>query len=91
MKDKPAPADDSTAQFNARFGARVKRLREAHVPYLSQEAAAHRAGVAVSTWSRVERGLQSVHPQRLPGIARSLGVGIANLFEEGDEDERRDS
>ena len=83
MKDQDRAGIDQTAQFNSRFGARVKRLREAHVPYLSQEAAAHRAGVAVSTWSRVERGLQSVHPQRLPGIARSLGVGIADLFEEG--------
>lgn len=72
------------------FGARVKRLREAHVPYLSQEAAAHRAGIAVSTWSRVERGLQAVHPQRSLGIAHTLGVDINALFE-GVDDERRDS
>lgn len=85
MKDNP-----STAQFNAVFGARVKHLREAHQPYLSQEAAAHRAGIAVSTWSRVERGLQAVHPQRLPGVARTLGVDINTLFEAVD-DERRDS
>ncbi|MGP5098319.1 helix-turn-helix domain-containing protein [Brachybacterium alimentarium] len=76
----PSGAQDVTALFNARFGARVKTLRESHQPYLSQEAAAHRAGVAVSTWSRVERGLQAVHPQRLLGIAEALDVEIGELF-----------
>ena len=81
VKDQERGTPEATSQFNARFGARVKALREAHDPYLSQEAAAHRAGIAVSAWSRVEPGVQAVHPQRLMGIARALDVQVGTLFD----------
>lgn len=72
---------DPVAAFNQQFGKRIKFLREAHDPYLSQERAAHEAGYAVSSWSRLERGIQSCHVQKIPDIARVLGVSIDALFQ----------
>lgn len=78
---------DTTSQFNRRFGARIKYLRESHEPYLSQEKSAFLADYAVSSWSRLERGVQACHPQKLPIIARTLGVDINSLFDFGEDDD----
>ncbi|RCS86656.1 helix-turn-helix domain-containing protein [Brachybacterium alimentarium] len=68
-------------QFSVAFGTRVRQLREATPSHLSQETCAHATGLALSSWSRMERGLSVPHASRLPAVARVLGVDMNRLFE----------
>lgn len=74
--------------FDLAFGARVRDLREA--ASLTQEQVAERMGVAVSTVSRLERGVSGINTSRLPALATSLGVSISSLFSHLTEDEPTD-
>ena len=67
--------------FSRNFGARVRALRLAHPDQLSQEYCAHVCDMALSSWSRMERGLSVPHAARLPAIARVVGVDMNELFD----------
>jgi transcriptional regulator with XRE-family HTH domain len=55
----------------------LRRLREASG--LSQEATAQAAGIALNTYSRIERGLTSPAWPTVIQIADALGVSMAEL------------
>jgi transcriptional regulator with XRE-family HTH domain len=59
---------------------RLKEVREAQDPPVSQEALARRAGVSVKTVHRAER-LGTAHSETIRALARGLGVPIDDLFE----------
>jgi transcriptional regulator with XRE-family HTH domain len=63
---------------SARFGRRVRALREA--AGFSQEAFALRAGIDRSYYSVIERGRANVCLDTIAKIARALGVETAELF-----------
>lgn len=65
--------------FDQRFGERVRDLRLA-AGRTQEDVAAH-MGVAVSTISRLERGVVGVNSSRLPALATALGVSVEVLFE----------
>lgn len=65
--------------FDGRFGERVRDLRLA--AGRTQEDVAATMGVAVSTISRLERGVVGVNSSRLPALAEALGVPVEALFE----------
>jgi transcriptional regulator with XRE-family HTH domain len=58
---------------------RLKELRKAHVPPLSQEKLAHLAGVTTVTLRRAERS-GKVNIETLHKIAAALGVPVGDLF-----------
>lgn len=74
-------SDPVNSTFSAEFGARVRELRLAAPGSPSQEKCAHEVGIALSSWSRLERGLSVPHASRLPAIARVLHVDMNGLFE----------
>lgn len=61
---------------------RLKELREAHDPPITQEQLAVRAGVAVRTVTRAEKGTHTTSRDNLKKIARVLGVKLDDLYEE---------
>lgn len=73
--------DEHSEAFSRKFGARVRSLREVTPGRPSQEACAHRVGIALSSWSRLERGLSVPHASKLPAIARVLEVDMNTLFD----------
>ncbi|MET8698291.1 helix-turn-helix transcriptional regulator [Kitasatospora sp. NPDC004723] len=60
------------------FGKRLRALREA--AGLSQSAAARAMGLDRSYYARLEAGRHSIAVDRLPGVARVLGVEVGDLF-----------
>jgi len=64
--------------LRARFGRRVRALREKHS--LTQEEFAERAGISVDFLSLIERGRNSPSFENLQGIADALHVSVASLF-----------
>lgn len=79
-----ATPEEGTTQFGKKFGARVRALREAAPGSPSQEKCAHEVGIALSSWSRLERGHSVPHASRLPAIARVLNVDLNELFRDLD-------
>lgn len=65
--------------FDEEFGEGVRHLRE--VAGRTQEQVAESMGVAVSTVSRLERGVSGINTSRLPALARALGVTVTDLFQ----------
>lgn len=65
-------------RFDQELGERVRALRED--AGLTQEAVAEAMGVAVSTVSRLERGVSGINTRRLPALARALSVDVEDLF-----------
>ena len=59
---------------------RLKEVREAQDPPVTQEALARRAGLSVKTVHRAER-LGQAHSNTVAALARALGVPIDDLFE----------
>lgn len=70
---KPAPADR-----RARMGERLRQLRLEQGLTLAEVAT--RSGLAVSTVSKVERGLMALAYDRFSQLANGLGVDMAALF-----------
>jgi transcriptional regulator with XRE-family HTH domain len=66
---------------------RLKELREAQDPPVSQEALARKAGLSVKTVHRVER-LGQAHSDTVAALARALGVPIDDLFKPDPEPEK---
>ncbi|MBC8091858.1 MAG: helix-turn-helix transcriptional regulator, partial [Pseudonocardia sp.] len=62
-------ADDGGARV-ARVELQMLRLRL----LLSGEELAQKAGIALSTYQRIERGEQNPHPKTMRGLALALGV-----------------
>ncbi len=61
-----------------RLGQRVRELRKKQK--MSQTELAEKAGVALMTISRLERGEHDPHMRTLWRIARSLGVPVVELI-----------
>jgi transcriptional regulator with XRE-family HTH domain len=59
------------------LGAAVRRLREERK--LTQEQLAFRAGITVSSLSRIERGCTDPGWTTVGKIAKALSVGVAEL------------
>lgn len=65
--------------FDQQLGTRIRALRTASG--VTQEQVAESMGVAVSTVSRLERGVSGINTRRLPSLANALGVTVADIFE----------
>lgn len=61
-----------------RLGQRIRELRKER--RMSQTELAEKAGVALMTISRLERGEHDPHMRTLWRIARSLGVPVVELI-----------
>ena len=61
-----------------RLGHRIRELRKER--RMSQTELAEKAGVALMTISRLERGEHDPHMKTLARIARSLGVPLLELI-----------
>lgn len=67
----------------ATIGARIKQLRQAQRPKMSQEALARELEVSWVTVSRLERGVgKRIDTDRLHDVAEVLGVTIGELLED---------
>lgn len=65
-------------QSRVEMGQRVKALREQRG--LTLQSVADRSGLAISTISKIERGLMAPTYDRFTGLATGLGVDVAELF-----------
>jgi transcriptional regulator with XRE-family HTH domain len=65
--------------LKARFGLRVRELREAQ--QLTQDKLAERIGRSVDTVSNIERGIYATRIEVAGRIAEVLQVGLAELFD----------
>ncbi len=73
--------DDDIAQ---RFGVRIRRLREAKI--WNQERMPAEAGIHRSYLAGIESGRRNPSLQNIAKIAKALGVPIASLFDQPDDD-----
>lgn len=67
--------------FLLKMGRRIQELRKRQG--LNAAAVAERADVEASFLSKLENGLVWVGPESLSRIARALGVGVSEIFDEG--------
>lgn len=77
MKDRASPSPDSRATLASR--ARSIRRRKG----LTLQQVADRSGLAVSTISKIERGLMAPTYDRFFDLANGLGVDLSELFSDG--------
>ncbi|WP_407493712.1 helix-turn-helix domain-containing protein [Pseudooceanicola sp. MF1-13] len=76
---QPNPTDRAALDDSRQtLGARVKYLRETRG--LTLQTLADRSGLAISTISKIERGLMAPTYDRFSGLAQGLGVDVAELF-----------
>lgn len=64
--------------FHAAFGRQIRSLRRSR--RLTQEEAAHRAGIHVTYLSGVERGARNPSLKNIRAIARALDARVGDLF-----------
>lgn len=69
---------DDAALDRASLGQRLRRIRKQNNWTLSDVA--ERSGIAISTVSKIERGLMSPSYQRFMQLADGLGVDVSELF-----------
>ncbi|QDY99468.1 helix-turn-helix domain-containing protein [Nitratireductor mangrovi] len=81
--DQLAPGVMAPADRRARMGERLRQIR--HERGLTLAEVAQRSGLAVSTVSKVERGLMALTYDRFSQLADGLGVDVAALFSEHGE------
>ena len=62
------------------LGKRIRQLRQARSPKLTQEDLAERADISVSFLSMIERGERAPHIETLLRVAAALQVSISELF-----------
>lgn len=67
-----------TTHLRARFGARIRELRQARG--FTQEGFADRCGFARTYMSRVETGGANPSLDAIHTLAAALGVGLSELF-----------
>lgn len=65
-------------EFNAMLGNRIKTLREAQK--ISQVAFAKQVFMSREMLRRIEQGTVSVAADRLPRLAKELGVSVLDLL-----------
>jgi len=68
-------------QSRTEMGQRVKTLRESRG--LTLQGLSDRSGLAISTISKIERGLMAPTYDRFSGLAHGLGVDVSELFSAG--------
>jgi len=82
MIEEPAEArsaaTESAENDRKEFGRRLRDLRRSHDWTLAEVA--QRSGLAISTISKVERGLMALTYDRMLQLARGLDVDMAELF-----------
>ena len=83
MDQKVPRSMPEQADRRVRMGERLRRIRRDRNLTLADVAA--RAGLAISTVSKVERGLMALTYDRFSQLAEGLGVDIAELFSERGE------
>lgn len=66
------------SEFNAMIGQRIKTLREAQE--ISQVAFAKQVFMSREMLRRIEQGTVSVAADRLPRLAKELGVSVLDLL-----------
>lgn len=71
-------SEESTDTSRSELGERVRALREARG--LTLQVLSDRSGLAISTISKIERGLMAPTYDRFAGLANGLGVDVAALF-----------
>ena len=71
----------SRASVRKKLGARLRAIRTARSPRLSQEALAHAAGLERAYVSGVERGEFNVSVDTLVRLARVLRVDVREFFQ----------
>jgi transcriptional regulator with XRE-family HTH domain len=65
--------------------SKIRTVRKARTPRLSQEKVAWGAGLTLSTYRRIESGQNSPRVDELQAIAKALGVPAAELLDEPEE------
>ncbi|CAG1007243.1 MAG: cupin domain-containing protein [Bauldia sp.] len=83
MDQKVTRSPPEQADRRVRMGERLRRIRRDRSLTLAEVAA--RSGLAISTVSKVERGLMALTYDRFSQLAEGLGVDIAELFSERGE------
>lgn len=81
MDTQAPPPALSSSDRRARMGERLRQLRRDRGMTLQEVA--ERSGLAVSTVSKVERGLMALTYDRFSELAAGLGADIAELFADG--------
>ncbi len=76
----PFAESETTKRVLGELGRILRRYREATSRSLVEVAES--AGVSTAYLSEVERGLKDVSTDRLLAIARTLGVSLADLYQE---------
>ncbi len=66
----------------ARIGERIAVLRKAKKPRLTQEEAAHAAGLTLRHYQRLEAGTENPTATTLMGLADALGVSVSQIMED---------
>lgn len=74
--------------FKKSFGLRVRYLRK--MAALSQEQLAEITGLSAKTISYIENGKNTISFNRLPLLAKGLGVPVYKLFVLSDEEVKSD-
>ena len=64
--------------YQTKFGQRIRHLRSERG--LTQEEAAHRAGIHVTYLSGIERGVRNPSLRNIRAIAAALDVSMSDLF-----------
>ncbi|MCV0396732.1 MAG: XRE family transcriptional regulator [Rhizobiaceae bacterium] len=82
MDQKVPQSPPTLADRRVRLGERLRKLRRERG--LTLQEVATRAGLAVSTVSKVERGLMAPTYDRFSQLAEGLGVDMAALFADGE-------
>ena len=72
----------TTEQLNQAIGFRLRSIREAQVPKLTQEVAAHLAGIKKQAMSAIERGKQSATVPQLVLLAQLYGIHPGVILDE---------
>jgi transcriptional regulator with XRE-family HTH domain len=76
-------AKDYAERVQKRFGARMRHLRKAMKPKVTQEALADIAGLDRSYTGKIERGEKNVSLVNINRIADALKIEPAELFRDG--------
>jgi transcriptional regulator with XRE-family HTH domain len=76
------PTDTRRPDVDQEVGVGLRRLRRER--RLSLEELASRTSLSIGFLSQIERGLSSPTLRALAGVADALGVGIADLFPNGE-------
>lgn len=66
--------------YQSIFGTVVAELRNSRDPAITQSDLAQHMGLAVSTWSRIERGESALTLEQMVRVSTFLGVPLSDIF-----------